>query len=385
MSEERLHDLLTSAVPDLPGPDDRVAAIGARVRRARLRTAGTVAGAALVAVALVLGVAQLTPPDSRPVPLASVPDIPVGTDGCPTSWPALPDSDEPGPLVPGGAVSVTLCELPVPAAGTHEANPPRTLRSHTDQVVNAFNALPTRAQEQARHPGAGRACGAVLYQTQPSYVFRYPGRPPVIVLVDQDCGTAYADGRTRVLDPADPGGRFLALYRAQLIADTDPATIASPTCPSGLLPAQVDPRTISAEPPDSIRRNQVGDEFLQSPLVAVVACRYVRHADGLVLTTSSGHRGGLEPVRDLLNAATTVQATTDANGTTSATNLTECGDPNHGDTTVTQLDEVHVVDATGATAVVRVWRAPCTAVFRFGQGGLVPTPALLTQLDAWLG
>ncbi len=280
---------------------------------------------------------------------------------------------------------MTLCELPVPDAGVPRANPPRTLRSHADQVVDAFNALPTIAQERARHPGTELGCGAVLYPTRPSYVFRYADRPPVIVLVDDDCATAYADGRTRVLDPADPGGRFLALYRAQLIAGTDPATIPTPSCPSSLTPAEVDPDTIAGEPADSVARNQVGDEFLQSPLVAVTACRYVRSGQAITLVTSNATRSGLEPVRDLLNRATTVRTTTDANGTESVTNLTECGDPNHPGTTVTQLDEVNVADATGATAVVRVWRAPCTAVFRFGQGGLTPVPGLLTQLDAWLG
>lgn len=407
MSDDQLRDLLTSAVPDLPGPEDRVAEVGRRVRRTRLRTGGTVAGAALVAVALLVVLAPLSPtahpvpvatgpaspsigpePAPDPLPTGPVPDPPtLATDGCPASWPdPFPLVDRPGLLVPQDTpVSVTLCELPVEPSDKPLAHPPRVLRTGAAEIVTLLDKLPTGAQLRARMPGSGDVmCTAVGYTTNESLVVRYPGRAPVEVLIERNCGKAYSDGRTRYLDPS-PVPRFLDLYRAQVAAATDPAKVPTPLCGPALTAHQLDPAAFDSQPADDIRANQnLPGPFLQSPIVAVTACRYAGNGNGVTLVRQVSQRTGMDEVENVLNRGTQVHVATDANGTTSVTNHSDCGDPNRDRRPVTALDVVWVADATGATAEVRVWRAPCQVVFTSGTGGLVPTQELLAQLDTWL-
>ncbi|MEU4223380.1 hypothetical protein AB0F17_03710 [Nonomuraea sp. NPDC026600] len=137
-------------------------------------------------------------------------------------------------------------------------------------------------------------------------------------------------------------------------------------------------------PADGIARNRGNSApFLPSPLAALTACRYRAAGSHLVLRHGLTRRDGLEPLRALLNTATTVEVVTDARGTETFANGTDCGDPGRV-VQVTELDTVWVADVTGAVTEVRIRRAPCQAVHRAGRGGLVPKPELLQRLDAWL-
>jgi hypothetical protein len=324
------------------------------------------------------------------MPTGPIPSpLPLGTDGCPATWPtAIPHVDNPGPLVPKDTpVSVTLCELPVEPSDKQFAHPPRVLRTGAAEIVTLLNQLRNAAQMRAGlPPGTGFGmCGGVLYTTNESFVIRYPGRAPVQVLIDGDCGQMYSDGRTRYLfDNPTPVARFLDLYRAQLVADTDPAKVPTPACKPALTANQVDATALDSQPVDNIRANQdLSEPFLQSPIVAVTACRYAGNGGGLTLVRQHSERTGMDNLKNVLNRAVQIHTTTDAGGSMSVTNQTDCGTPSQP-RPVTALDVVWVADATGATAEVRIWRAPCEAVYTYGLGGIVPTPELLSQLDAWL-
>ncbi|MEU1389289.1 MULTISPECIES: hypothetical protein [unclassified Nonomuraea] len=166
----------------------------------------------------------------------------LGAGGCPISaaggWER---GDRPGELVPAdGAVSVTMCELPLPSSQGQAAVPVRRLTAGVGAMVSELNALPTRdvleAELRRRESAKGRVlgddlhlgevCTLVGHGTSLSFVVQYGDvRRPAVVLVDRNCGTARYAGRTRFGDPSDA---FLRRYRAQLEARPAPVSPGRP-------------------------------------------------------------------------------------------------------------------------------------------------------------
>ncbi|WP_214319949.1 hypothetical protein [Nonomuraea sediminis] len=309
---------------------------------------------------------------------ASRPEIHRG--GCPGAW--VPDwgiRDRPGDFLPSGPVtSVTYCEL-ILEPGPHQGEA-RVLTTGAAEVAALLNAMPTREELEARiraqESAAGRPitgelhlgeiCPLIAYDRRGSFVVRYEDGSSAVILLDPNCGTAYYDGRTRFLGNA-PVDTFLDLYRRQL-ARAHPA-VPAPACPSRAGPAGSTPR-------DDIARNRgTSRTFLPSPLAAATACRY--GPDGR-LTRQRTITGDLEPLRTLI----TVETPSSPGDTKSLLNGTRCS---MDGSSPTALDTIWVTDATGATAEIRVWRAPCLAVLYGGSAPLVPGRALLERLDTVLG
>lgn len=410
MIDDDLRRLLHDAVPDLPAPADRLSAVAARVRRTRRRAAAGGTVAAVVAVALAVGVPTLLarPTDAGPEPAAATPapagpppsPVPLDQGGCPAvAAPPPSDEDRPGPLVRTGATQVTLCErLTEPHAASFDprAGQPRTLTIGVEQITALLNELPDketmlgRLREQARQRGENPAnlemgCTLIGFPSELSLVLRYRDGTTTVVWLDRNCGSVRADGRTRY-DYSKVFDLFLRLYRDQLAAQTRPADIPAPTCPPVLTPEESfgGPATTTEPLTDEIARNRGSkDGFLPSPLAKATVCRYARAAGGEpAALTRSVTLEVSEGLRELLNTATTVRTSTGARGTSTLANGTDCADPaNLGSIRV--LDLVRVADVTGAVADVAVLRTPCGAVVR--SGGLVPTPDLLGLLDAHLG
>jgi hypothetical protein len=287
-AEEDIRRLLAEAVPALPAPADRLAEVGARVHRRRRRVIAGSGAAAAAAVALALGVPNLVldaarsgPPSAASTPTAAVPppsptpgdDTPAGR--CPKPGPSrgsVPSRDKPGPLVPTGAVKITLCQArpnAKPAGGVvWAAAPARTLRTDTAAVVAALNALPDRAGLANLPPDARLGCRVPL-QDHYTLLLAYPGRS-VVVDLDLMCGTAMSGARTR-FRPEPVIDTFIDRYRAQLVAQTDPASVPTPPCPA----ASELVMTPEQAPPDEVSANR-GSALLTlpEPLVALTACRY---------------------------------------------------------------------------------------------------------------
>ncbi|MFI7696697.1 hypothetical protein ACIBQ6_47040 [Nonomuraea sp. NPDC049655] len=347
-----------------------------------LRVGRVVAGV----VALVLGASAAFPVNALGPRL--------GAGGCPVSsaggWER---GDRPGELVPAdGAVSVTMCELPLPWSRGQAAVPVRRLTDGVGAMVSELNGLPTRdaleAELRRRESAKGRVlgddlhlgeiCNMVGYGTSLSFVVHYGNvRRPAVVLVDRNCGTARYAGRTRFGDPSDS---FLRRYRAQLEAHPAPAPL--PGCAAGLPAADVDLTRPRGWPRDDVAANRGfrWRALLPSPLSAAAACRYRLDGDVLRLRSQARVPDGLESLRSLLNVVTAVDPVTGPGGTES---VTDCGFGRF--TRPAALDVVWVGDVTGAVAEVRVWRAPCRAVYAGTTGGRNPTAELLSRLDAWLG
>ncbi|MFI6595533.1 hypothetical protein ACIBHX_04745 [Nonomuraea sp. NPDC050536] len=130
---------------------------------------------------------------------------------------------------------------------------------------------------------------------------------------------------------------------------------------------------------DDIARNRgTSSTFLPSPLAAATACRY---GPGGRLTRQRTITGDLDPFRTLITAETAPKSSS-SGGTESLLNGTRCSTDG---SSPTALDAIWVTDTTGATAEIRVWRAPCLAVLYGGFGPLVPGRALLERLDTVLG
>ncbi|MGW5262864.1 hypothetical protein ACWEQG_17955 [Microbispora sp. NPDC004025] len=331
----------------------------------------------------------------------------LDSGGCPTAvMDVRGNADRPGPLVPAeGAVSVTLCELITPARGGPGPMPSprpgrdRTLSTHVAEMIAVLNALPTRDEAEAAARALmiargdtppedlhmGQACTAIGYGEQLSFAVRYRDRPPALLLLDRNCGVVHHAGRTRFLD-GQPVDRFLSFYRDQTARDPD--AIPAPTCPAKVAVTDIDNRPDLEFPQDGMARNRGhGDGFLPSPLAAVTACRYHAAGDVLQLGAHRVLREDLESVRELLNTAAAIQSVTDSGGTTDFVNGVDCGMPHpaRAATPVSRLDVVWAADMTGAVAEMRIWRAPCQAVFSGTAAGLRAEPALLDRLDSWLG
>jgi hypothetical protein len=117
---------------------------------------------------------------------------------CPAAPPSAapgPGADQPGDLVPAGAVAVVRCDVGVAASPTPgtSAAPRRPARPVVGTDVGALvaqvNALPA-APPHLR-------CNDMAYATMVFLVFSYPDRAPVVVTVDQNCELLRTATRTR--------------------------------------------------------------------------------------------------------------------------------------------------------------------------------------------
>lgn len=412
MTDEQLRQRLVEAVPELPAPPDRLAAVGARVRRQRALVAGLTAGATAVAVGLALGVPRMLasaeppahqPATSRSAPSGPAPGGPVieprpvvfGPDGCPERKYDLPQStvDDPGPLVPTGAADIVLCEAvvdPASIGGERTSGQSRTLTTGVADLVHLLNGLPDQAAMLAelsrREIAAGRPapstdnllCTLVKYGAEYSFVLHYPDGSRVAVVMDRNCGTARSGRHLRYTMPS-PVDEFLRRYRDQLAATTDPATIATPRCADRITPKQLDQSRLPSGPQDGISRNRGSDDpILPSPLVAVAFCRYAVGPSGATLVRHQETRqpSGWAQIVNTQFALDTQRAPIAA--------MRSCADP--GQPLPDRMDTLVVVDATGAGSEFWIYRGPaCTAVLRAGYGGLAPTAELIGGLDAMLG
>lgn len=374
--------LLADAVPPLAAPPDRLAAVGDRVRRRRRRLATGSTVALVLTVGLVVGLPRLVTGDPR-VPAPAATGGPVGDATCPTDLGRRPGLDavrygDDVPLVPAGAVEITLCQ--VPRAGGPAADEragPRVLTTGVDELVRLLNALPARPAGPDRQPRPGSdgelRCTLKAVYEEAAFLLRYPDRDPVTVWTDENCGVAVAGDRGRGLDFAVLDA-FLDRYRAQLVATTDPATVATPTCPASMPTARVRLTPSNPGPPDRIARNQAQPEpVLMTSLVALAACRYTVDGDTARLVRHATRRAEAESLRTVFNTAFAESA-----------KRTDCGGwPGYPPPTA--FDVVIVADATGATAEFWVRHTPCrSAIHGYGRGG-EPTPELLAALTRLLG
>ncbi|MFG3698305.1 hypothetical protein ACGF5C_10360 [Micromonospora sp. NPDC047620] len=384
--------LLADAVPPLAAPPDRLAAVGSRVRRRRRRLAAGSAAALVLAVGLTVGVPQLVAGDRggpRPAPVAT--GGPVGAAVCPDDISRRPGLEsvrygDDVPLVPAGAVEVTACQVPV-GGGPRAADRvgPRVLTAGVDEIVGLLNAMPpinamppTRTGPDGRPrvtdpTNPGLRCTLVARFEETAYVLRYPDRAPVTVWTDDNCAVAVTASHGRRLDRR-LFGAFLDRYRAQLAAATDPATVATPVCPTSMPVDRVRLTPSNPGPPDRIAVNQAGhDSVLMTPLVALAACRYEVDGESARLVRRETRRDGADAFRPVLNAAFARSVP-----------ASDCGDwPGYPPPTA--FDTVTVADATGATAEFWVRHTPCRSAVRAHHRGSEPTPELLAALTRLLG
>ncbi|MET7748707.1 hypothetical protein [Micromonospora sp. NPDC005367] len=217
--------MLADAVPPLKSPPDRLAAVGARVRRRRRRLATGSAAVLVLAVALAAGVPQLVAGHPRvPRPAAVATGGPVGDASCPADLGQRPELeavryDDGEPLVPAGAIEVTACQVPRGSGSpVGERIDPRVLTIGVDQIVQLLNALPptqTGPDGRPRPPADdGLLCTAKWVSAETVFVLRYPDREPVTVWTDENCRVAVAGDRGRGLD-FRVFGTFDRFYRAQ--------------------------------------------------------------------------------------------------------------------------------------------------------------------------
>ncbi|MGH3681050.1 MAG: hypothetical protein ACRDT2_12510 [Natronosporangium sp.] len=342
--------LLAGAVPPLPVPADRIDEVRKRVRRARLRAGGALAGAVAVLVAVALAIPSLVlggPDRVVPVP-AFLP--PLTGDSCPDQTYPLPAGAGPDRQVPAGAVEAMLC---VVGFGTGEVDRYQVLRTGADQLVTAVNALPTYDQERLQ-------CIEADVVSQLSLVLRYRDGTVTRVIIDGDCGVSFVPDGT--VWYGDVLREFGQLYQAQVAATTpDPDTIATPECPATIGPDRLDQSSETFGPgPETIERPirwphwmqlSPGQPSLPYPLVAAVWCRYAPDGDRVELAASRPERGDLTDLRDILNA--TFQLTD-----TGEEPASECGrDP---ELRAATPDVLLVADAAGGTSEYWVYGNPAS-------------------------
>jgi hypothetical protein len=350
---------LQTAVPPLREPIDRVAEVGLRVRRHRMRTA-TTAALAVVVVLAGAGALELVRAHDGGATAAAADDCPPAD----MAVPAESRSDDPGPIVPSGAVRIRLCVRPadkaLPAPDVDYS--PRTLTQNVDELVALANSLPG--------PESSHGCLTMKDRSEQSFVFGYADGPPVVVWVDRICGILHTVRRTRYSGQPAPLDVFYRLYRAQLRATTPGDTIQTPTCPA-THDVRVD--TSPQSPHDGIGRNRGFQEaLLPDPLVAIAACRYALTDSSWTLIWHDQRRTGLESARLVLNESYADREYPECLG----------NDPQAMRPTL--VDSLWVADATGAVSEVRVWRQPC-AVVHTAHSSLRPTGALVAYLNDLLG
>jgi hypothetical protein len=357
--ESALRTALQGARPPLQEPADRLAEVGDRVRRFRVRTT---AAAALAVVVVLTGGGALAAAELQH---RRAPAIPAGAD-CPSvEVPTPPDpwTDAPGPLVPNGAIRATLCERP--RSGSQAGSSfkvdysPRMLTQRVDQLVSWISSLPGPALPM---------CFLIEYSSVVSLVFAYADGPPVVVWVDFSCSTLFTAKRVRYTPYMEELDAFYQLYRAQLRATTPVATIPTPTCPTTYDPLVDTAATL----PDGIRRNRGSDAWLPDPLAALAACRYELAGQTWVLSRQEQRRTELESARLILN-----EQYAHREGDSGCRNDRSSMRP-------TLVDSVWVADTTGAVSEMRVWRRPCAEVDT-ADSSLEPVAEVLTYLDGMLG
>lgn len=328
--------------------------------------------ATAILVLLALGAPRLLSPRA-----AAVPDAPalMTRDGCPaTLGDGWARQDQPGRLVPTGAVRVALCLV---RTATDRLLPPVAapvvVESGADAVVEALNALPTRPRTQY--------CSYVRYAQKPVLVLSYRYRAPVVVQLDVNCRTAVTGDRLRSATP-DPRDTFVAQYRAQQIATRNRVGATQPSCPVRIPYAQ-----LGEGPAGGTIDAQRGtrDPLLPLPVTVAVACRYAVDGAGAGLETY--HYGGAS--RRLRDAVNSAQYGVDRRA------KVWCGIAN--DLQPTRFDTLRLVDTSGGTTEIWVVREPCTATVARGPAAIdtygvlggegttmyLPAPAaLVTELDA---
>ena len=279
------------------------------------------------------------------------------------------------PLVPTGAVEVTACEVPMLGPDTPQLNEPRVLTTGVDDVVTALNGLSPVAPLT---PGAARACTAVGISFEYAFVLRYPDREPVTVRTDRNCGSAWT-GENRRIWRADVVFTFLTHYRAQLVVETDPASIPTPSCAPTLSAQRLRFGHRDGGTENNVATNTANDYWsryeeqplqrrfeLPTELVAAAICRYEVTGGQAKLDDQRTMRTGAEELRGVLNAAFA-----------DAVKPSKCSVP--PERLPTAFHSIIVADATGATAEFWVWTAPCQAAV-LGRDERQPTTELLALL-----
>ncbi|WP_320069696.1 hypothetical protein [Micromonospora sp. RTGN7] len=380
--DEDIRFLLTEAVPPLAPPPDRVGAVARRVRRRRRRlSAGTALAVALTVGVGVGGVQILAGGDHPPAPRAAT-QATIREARCPVDLREFPNLEsarygDSEPLVPGGALEITACEVPNPAGRQdHGRTAPRVLTTGVGDIVRALNSLPPhQTMGGAGSPAAverSLRCTAVAYDRELAYVLRYHDRQPVTVYTSANCRVAVSGAQGRGLDPA-LFATFLDRYRAQIVAQTPPATIPTPACASRIPTSRLRLTPGRSGLDDQVSANNPSkDPQLPSKLVAVVACRYEVGEASARLIGQDSDRDDADALRPFLNTAF------------DQGKVTSCGSyPGYPPPAV--LDSLIVADATGATAEFWLRRTPCQALVGGRSSGVTPTDALVAALDRRLG
>jgi hypothetical protein len=296
--------LLADAVPPLPEPADRIRQVRTRVRRARARAraVGVAAAASMVLIALALAVPRtVLHPADEPVPALDAGSCPTVTGG--PENPALPSAaDAAGPLVSEGAIEAMLCEHAVTDRPALVGS--WVLSIGVDRLVEALNRSRTEEQPVAGWGVSSDPACANTGGSQFSLVLGYPGGKTATISLAGPCRTSYAaPGPVRY---GDVLGEFGQLYRDQLVAAADQASIATPSCPAALDAARLDPTAGTYGPQAStiVRLSWAAPTerlALPVPLVAGAACRYAPDGDGARLAGSHDARDDLTALRGVLN------------------------------------------------------------------------------------
>ncbi|GAA4261921.1 hypothetical protein [Dactylosporangium darangshiense] len=358
--------LLKTLVPELAAPPDRLAAVGRRVRRRRLR-AGLLAAGCVAVVLLGGAVAVATAhPDTNET---AGPQRPVAGD-CPAMPPrfesgngALP-STAPGDLAPPGAVRAVLCRYnPVPELHVERPGPPRRLVLTRDVagLITALNGLPANDMDPCFQGGYG---GGYL-------TLEYRDGTKTTVELATACGFVRRDAITRY-QSGDAVEAFDARFTAQELAVARPADVPAAGCIQRLTSGPADGR-YSPDPASDVWMYTYGQDhrYLPAPLAVVTACRYVRGPDGSWDRTSQ--------VTDRGVARDTATAVEEA-ARTAAGEIPYMGCSSQPKT----VDVLMLRDVVGETREVRVTRDTC-AVVTFDFDGAPPSPALDRVLDGLLG
>ncbi|MFG2055286.1 hypothetical protein ACGFI9_14785 [Micromonospora sp. NPDC048930] len=362
--DEDIRRLLTSHVPELPGPEDRLAEVARRVRRHRRRT---VLGSAFAAVAVLLAIGlPVLVTDRR----ESAP--PAAPATCPEPGPPPPaTASTPGPLLPTDATRILVCEMvpkvdhprpDQPGVVHYEAGWTRVVEREVPTIVAGLNALPEG------RPGP-RACVFAMLTHRYVLMVEHPGG---VVRVDVDrCGPAVSGSHTREgvyamipqLRDDDPG------EARQVI---DPRTYPAPGC----RPYPADWRDI-ARPPQigTAWTGRIGDPLMPDPYQVARGCRYV---DGKLVAQPVLRAGTDGGALDRLRSAAAADL---ANGGSTSP---VCGGP--GTAGRKTLDVLLVVGPTGTYGTISVERDRCTVRAWLGTAEPAAVPVRsIAALDQILG
>lgn len=374
--------LLGSVVPDLPAPPDRLAAVGGRVRRRRVRQ--IMLAAACVTLVL-LGTAALVVAE-RPATLGrpagpQQSDGPHPSDGpqrpdagsCPAQLPSFPDVNgelprsAAGDLAPAGAVRAVLCRYdPVPEYGMVRPGPARQLVLTRDVagLVAALNRLPAKGTFDPCFSGGNGGYLTLVYD----------GGTTATIELSNGCGYVRRGGITRY-NGWEAVIAFDERYSRQELARSVPDAVP---------PADCAPRLTPGGPPGRFGPDPVTDvwlhdapalvpRYLPAPLAVITACRYRRDRDGgLTRTQQVNDRDGTGQTADAVEAAHRTWA--------GEIPFSGCA----ADAAIRTVDVLVLRDVVGETLEVRVVRDTCPAV-TFGFDGAPPNAAVSAVLDRLLG